>query len=330
MCIHRLFKRQSPMASGARGVAFLFCILLIVGCGGEEAADSNPLVETVGEATFNTATPNYFPMTISNRWVYHNPDGSEWTREVTSADFLDAHRVEYAFSHNPALEEGGLDFFKAPLYIATPDWIVRPIKTGEIMNTKRTIDIHYDIRIQKEKNNGGFIKRFGILGQRTYIIHGFERSDFTLLKPPLVPGKTWQVFRMTLRGRHNTHNVGTKFTHVLEARSLISARINDGRQTVVTPAGRFENCLEILYYETPSVETTEFRSDLIPIEYGEERALLETKIHETAATEFMKLLPNIRLGSLWLAPGVGPVKIETPNGIAELIDYEVKAVASGQ
>ena len=29
---------------------------------------------------------------------------------------------------------------------------------------------------------------------------------------------------------------------------------------------------------------------------------------------------------MWLAPGVGPVKIETPNGIAELIDYGIKPV----
>ena len=38
----------------------------------------------------------------------------------------------------------------------------------------------------------------------------------------------------------------------------------------------------------------------------------------------------MQLGAVWLAPGVGPVKIETLNGIAELIDYEVKAVASSQ
>ena len=27
---------------------------------------------------------------------------------------------------------------------------------------------------------------------------------------------------------------------------------------------------------------------------------------------------------MWLARGVGPVKIETPDGMAELIDYDIK------
>jgi hypothetical protein len=37
-----------------------------------------------------------------------------------------------------------------------------------------------------------------------------------------------------------------------------------------------------------------------------------------------KLCTKLGLQTVWLAPGVGPVKIETPHGIAELIDYEIK------
>ena len=77
MFLHRLLKKQISLRCTVSGVAFLFCILLIFGCGAEEATDSNPLVETVGDATFNTVTPNYFPMTLGNRWVYRSPDGSE-------------------------------------------------------------------------------------------------------------------------------------------------------------------------------------------------------------------------------------------------------------
>ena len=86
--------------------------------------------------------------------------------------------------------------------------------------------------------------RFGFLGSRTYTIDRSERSDFTFLKPPLVPGKTWLVFSIALRGRHNIHNVASEFTHVLEAHSLISARINEELQTVVTPAGRLRTALK--------------------------------------------------------------------------------------
>ena len=325
MPIHSFFKRQSPLRNRVRGVAFLCFILLMSGCGEENA--NNPMVGTIGVENRNDVVPIstiYYPMTVGNRWVYRNSGGSEWTREVTNADFLDAHQFAHSFNYNPPIQEGLPDPFKTTSYIATLDRIIRPIKTDEIGHPKPVIDIRYSIKIQMERNNGRFIRRFGFVGFRTYSVRGFERSDFTFLRPPLVPGKTWRVFSITLRGRHNIHNAASEFTHVLEAHLVISARISDNRQTVVTPSGRFDGCLEILYYETPSVKTTEIQSDLIPKEYEEERALLETKIRETAATEFLKLIPNIPLGTLWLAPGVGPVKIETADGISELISYDVK------
>ena len=140
--------------------------------------------------------------------------------------------------------------------------------------------------------------------------------------PPLVPGKTWQVFSIGRRG--SKHIIHTSFSHVLEAHSLISARINEELQTVVTPAGRFEDCLEIEYYETRSAETTEIEIELIPEKYEEERAFLIAKIHETVAAELLKLIPNVPLGTLWLAPGVGPVKMEDTSGASQLIAYDVK------
>ena len=33
---------------------------------------------------------------------------------------------------------------------------------------------------------------------------------------------------------------------------------------------------------------------------------------------------KLELQTVWLAPGVGSVKIETPDGISELIDYAIK------
>ncbi len=333
MFMNRYFSpRYPPLLLTAKPgllVAAIVALLLIFGCG-EETIDK-PLGGSVNEGgktekVESISTP-YYPMTLGSRWVYRNPDGSEWTREVANADFLDAHQFAHSFSHNPVLEEGRLDFFRAPLYVATPDRLVRPIKSGEIgITTWQKIDIRFNIRITTEKKAGRDVRRFGFVGSHTYTINRLERSDFTLLRPPLAPGKTWQVFDVGLRGHHNT----TVFSHILEAHSLISARINEELQTVVTPAGRFEDCLEIEYYETPSVKTTEIQSDLIPKDYEEGRVLLETKIHETAATEFMRLMPSIPAGTVWLAPGVGAVKIESTEGTAVLIDYEVKAVASGQ
>ena len=51
---------------------------------------------------------------------------------------------------------------------------------------------------------------------------------------------------------------------------------------------------------------------------------LEEEISKELADFLWKLMPSLAMHPTWLAPDVGPIKIETPNGIAELIDYEIK------
>ena len=70
----------------------LVLILLISGCGNnEEITDGMILVET---------EPNYYPMSVGSRWVYRNPDGSEWTREVTETEFITSRKYQI-FSYSP-------------------------------------------------------------------------------------------------------------------------------------------------------------------------------------------------------------------------------------
>ena len=82
MSIPRFFNRQSPLRSRIRGVAFLLVVLLLSGCGGEEAIN-NPISGSTGSEQLEPQPSNYFLMTLGNRWVYRNPDGAEWSREVT-------------------------------------------------------------------------------------------------------------------------------------------------------------------------------------------------------------------------------------------------------
>ena len=51
---------------------------------------------------------------------------------------------------------------------------------------------------------------------------------------------------------------------------------------------------------------------------------IESEIRKELTDLSMHLTTKLELHTVWLAPGVGPIKIETPNGIAELIDYEIK------
>ena len=101
----------------------LIVLLLLWGCGADEAIN-NP----VGGTTRENENPHesvpistkYYPMTVGSRWVYRNADGSEWTREVTNADFLNAHQFAHSFSYNPPPEESQLNFFQGFLVYSNP------------------------------------------------------------------------------------------------------------------------------------------------------------------------------------------------------------------
>ena len=101
MLIQHFSNRQSLLMSRVGKIAFFLVILLISGCGGEETAN-RPMIESVEGETFDTSQSNYFPLTVGNRWVYRNPDGSEWTREITNAKVIGELRYHFS-SHNPLI-----------------------------------------------------------------------------------------------------------------------------------------------------------------------------------------------------------------------------------
>ena len=340
MSINRFFKRKYSLMSRIRGVVFLCFILLMSGCGGEESVDK-PIVESVGyEKPINNApmTTAYFPTTLGSRWVYRNTDGSEWTREVSETEVVNRHKLLLLFSDNPPLEDNEeanqFLFVKAPSYIVTSDQIFRPISLTELHNKiGKTVDIRYNIRKTVNGIFNGFEvnTRYGFVGSRTYEIHGLGRSDFRLLTPSLAPGVDWKALDIRFSAVHNI--APQRFSHSLEAHLEILAKIGANRISIVTPAGTFEDCLEIQYYQTRfQIETKEFTVSVgddiqvrdFPQVWKEIRKFVEAEIPKTAETEFRKAMPNFQLGSLWLAPGVGPVKIQDSSGISELIAFEVK------
>ena len=55
----------------------------------------------------------------------------------------------------------------------------------------------------------------------------------------------------------------------------------------------------------------------------------EELICKDLETLSMRLMPNIRLETVWLAPETGPVKIEGVNGATELIEYDINKGSPG-
>ena len=336
MSIHRFFNRQSPLMNSAKGVAILFNVLLMVGCGGGETPN-RPIIETVEGDTFNTSQPNYFPLTVGNRWVYRNPDGSEWTREITNAKVIGDLRYHFS-SHNPP-NNARVDFLKNPAYSATPHRFVLLVKNNGVRDAVRQTILRsggenpdwdlshtFDGRTwQTQKNESALVYLFSY---GTSMVSHHEL--LTLLRFPLVPGQIYNSLNLNLSGSDETASV----FHAFEASGVISGEVGHP-ESVYTPEGTFEDCLKIQYQaKVLSFETTEFRSmagQPPPTKELESYLrLLESDIREELTNLMISVMSELGFETVWLAPGVGPVKIETPNGIAELIDYEVKAVASGQ
>ena len=135
-----------------------------------------------------------------------------------------------------------------------------------------------------------------------------------------------KVIHMTISGHDNTHP--GNYAHGYEAKVRIWG--NTSFEPVVTTSIRkFENCLKLQYRaEATSVKTLVY-------EIGDKKLLrhkeikesflghLEDEINRELTVLVPMLMYNLNLQTMWLAPGVGPVKIETPDGMAELIDYQI-------
>ena len=346
MSIHRFFRRQSSLRSKTRAVAFLFGVLLIYGCGEEESMDK-PLVETAGDERRNVVAPMstiYYPMTFGSRWVYRNPDGSEWAREVTETKNFGGNVYHY-FSSVPPLQGTQIESLKSSVYVAFLDRLDRRIAHNDMVATVREIIVDSggetpDWGLGMSCNKQGRQKAVCVSrkdrstpGILTYLYHSnasvASHSNLTLFPFSLVPGETFNAINLRLRGRDE----GPFYVHDFAAEVVILGKTGDDRELVEVSAGAFEDCLKIQYEaKLASYRTIEFR-DVGAIVMISPKAYLKTvesEIRKELTDLSMHLTTKLELQTVWLAPGIGPVKIETPNGIAELIDHEIKTVASSQ
>ena len=347
MLIPEYFKSKSPrkrqrvalfsLVTSHRLLAtVLIAILLSAGCADESI--NNPIAEkTIDDSkpdVIVSTSTNYFPMTAGSRWVYRNLDGSEWSREVTETEEVGSRSYHY-FSYDPPIEGNQFAFFRAPVYIATLNSLVLKVKVGDIN------DAIWQTILESNKNlpHWGWIQIFqngvwqtrkeGLAFLNNYSASGVLHSDSgILLRLPLVPGQTWEMLEIRLSGSSEM----AFMHHSFESDAEILGRVGDP-YSVPTPAGIFEDCLNIQYEaKPPSVRTSEFTDQAEAPENVKikRRKHMEAEIRKELTTLLTSVIPKLGLESVWLAPGVGPVRIKSAEGIAVLIDYEVKAVPSSQ
>ena len=313
-------------------VAVFACILPLLGCGAEETVNS-PI--GTRDITIVPTSSQYFPITFGNRWVYRNPDGSEWSREVAESEVFDAERY-HSFSYEPLIE---LDSIGSAEYLTYVDRFVRRMNLSEIN------DIVWEVIL--ESSDGPTRWPFGMTcGQapeqeavcetdknlfRPRIMTLLYRakskvvwhSKLALFRHPLLPSQTYNALEFRLTGRGET-----SYIYDFKTEGTILGRTGDDWESVETRAGSFEKCLKIQYEaKLKSFTLNEFR-DSSPL--GDDtfldaaREVIESELLEELNDLLTYSMPKLGLHTIWLAPGVGPVKIATPNGIAELIDYDIK------
>ncbi|MDE0300943.1 MAG: hypothetical protein OXN17_20105 [Candidatus Poribacteria bacterium] len=362
MSIHRLFTRQFLLKNRVNGVAIFCSILLMSGCGGEETINT-PFAENPDVAPAPTSSP-YFPIALGNRWTYRNPDGSEWSRQVTESEVFDADRY-HSFSYSQvkkarhrAIEEN-IPRWLRPIehdyhdlfdsvgpaeYFTYADRLVRPIKVTEFNDAIRKIVL--DSGGETPEWNFGLSCRFDLNGHVCLIDKGSRvfnppgiltmlfktaphvasQSELTPLRFPLMANQSYTALELRLRSKSDAHYLWEFYVD-----TTIVATTGNAPELVATSTGTFENCLKIQYEAGQiSIKTLQF-VDVGPFAaLGQpgraELAAFELTFRDELADLLANLMPRLGLQTMWLAPGVGPVKIETPNGIAELIDYEIKAV----
>ena len=272
-----------------------FVLLVIFGCGaGEEVTN-----ETEKNLKSDEVIPNYFPMTVGSRWVYRNPDGSEWVREVKEATEIGLH-LYHVFNYHPPLEEAQFEFLKTPKIAAAPNRLLLLIENE--------IDDAISGAIEQ-------VDRFYLDFYKTKIV---SDGELTMLRLPLSAGLRWDALNISLRGGEG---IG-EFSHSFEADWVVTGTAGF-RESVETPAGSFEKCLKIQYETNESVEFEwgpDERGRDIWEDIWRDR---EEPLREELSAVYSNLMPNLNLETVWLAPGVGPVKIERAERTAELIEYHL-------
>ena len=336
MSRRRFFKRQISLRCDAKGFAFFLVILLLSGCADESI--NNPIAEKpVEDSNTDDIVPisfNYLPMTAGSRWVYRSPDGSEWSREVTKTEEIGS-RSYHDFNYNPPIEDNQFAYYRAHKYIATPDSLFLKVKPRDINDAVWKIIRESNdnspgwVWIQKFQNGVWKTRKKGLTYLNAYKASGVLRSESGyLFRLPLVPGQTWEMLNIRFSG---IARMGF-MQHSFEADAEILGKVAD-RHSIATPAGIFEDCLNIRYeVKPPSVKTIVYANwaEVPDLEKKKLRKHLEAELRNELTTLLTRLIPILGLESVWLAPGVGPVRIEGAEGRAVLIDYEIKAVASDQ
>jgi len=203
-----------------RLTSLMLCgIFVLFGCGSDEM--TAPVAQQM---------PNYFPDAVGSRWVYRNPEGSEWSRVVTDGNSIHGEGF-YGFVYTPMSSETEFDYLKPDVFRVTDNQVLFVI--GEKID--RYIQNVLPIWVADE---------FAGL-ELDITVEPITHPEFVFCQLPLAPNFQWDVFHTNVKGSIVLQNLV-----LLQFPFEVQVRVK-GEVVAVnpleTPAGSFEETYQIEY-----------------------------------------------------------------------------------
>ena len=196
----------------------LCAIFILFGCGSDETPA--PIEQT----------PNYFPDAVGSRWVYRNPDGSEWTRAVTDGNSIHGEGYK-VFAYMPTSSETELDYLKPDVFRVTDSQVLFAI--GEKI----------DRYVQNELPASVADEFAGL--ELDIIVEPITHPEFVFFQLPLTANFQWDAFMTNVNGSIILQNLvllQIPFEVLISAKAEVIAE-----SSLETPAGHFEKTYQIEY-----------------------------------------------------------------------------------
>ena len=197
----------------------LCAIFILFGCGSDETPA--PIIEQ---------TPNYFPDAVGSRWVYRNPDGSEWTRAVTDRNSIQGESFQI-FTYTPPVSETEFDYLKSDAFRVTDSQVLFAI--GEKIN-----------RYVQNELPASVADEFAGL-ELDITVEPITHPEFVFFQLPLTTNFQWDAFRTNVNGSIILQNlVLLQFpfeVHISVKGEVVAVG------SLETPAGSFEETYQIEY-----------------------------------------------------------------------------------
>ncbi len=234
----------------------------------------------------NDSALKYFPATIGSYWVYEDQDGNELTRRAVEGEEISGEMYQ-AFEYEPAFENWeNYEYHIHPTLFMVDD-------SGIKFHIGDTVKKAYKERLTNDlqslfENRPQNMPEEQMLPKFEVVIE--NQDDFYMLPFPITLNEEWDTIRIkpTVKvtmsfaiPENDPELAGASFSSIMYFTILETGNII-AKETVETPAGKFDNCLKIEYQTETVMPKMDGRGE-------------DPKAGESVTT-------------VWLAPDVGIVK----------------------